>query len=395
MDLYIIALLYTAGLIPESEMLAEVRNVINEPELRGMLPPLAIHVWDHLNSEEKFQVLMRIQLFRSDIDISAMKLRIEQFAAAPEAFPIEVFQDAVSKRLAVIPAHLYCKAASVTLDLPSRFLTPAEEFVENVVRQVVNMRVGSEYRLQVRQEVKFLQVLARQHIGEAQFQEVLTRLPLGNRDLRPRDTVRLLSALSYFGIHQDTITALCYNIVSSPRDYIRYTGSILGALSDCNLQHELWSAKAAEALVHSPLQDFSFSAAEAAQVLMFCVRIGMEDNDLVKRLLQLNAPSRVDFFDLKRYLLLLNYRDKSSNLFSNTAELQTYQKLIDKAAWRYFLRRQMPTKYVNGLFVPSEASWKVPEVALLIGKARLKGDYSFYLQLAGKFGVDLQPFSEG
>ena len=388
-------LLYTAGLLPVSDMLVEVRNAVQVPELRGMLPSLAIYVWDHLTREEKSQVIMRIQLFRYDIDISALKIRMEQFAALPEAFPTEDFQETVSKRLIVIPSHLYCKAVSVTLDLPPKFLTPAEEFVENIVRQVVNMRQGSEYRLQVRQEVKFLQVLARQHIGEAQLQEVLARLPLGNRNLRPRDTVRLLIALSYFGTHQDTITSLCYNIVSSPKDYIRYTGSILGALSDCNLQQELWSAKAAEALVHSPLQDFSFSAAEAAQVLMFCVRIGMHDNYLVKRLLELNAPSRVDYFDLKRYLLLLNYREKSSNIFSNTAELHIYQKLIDNAAWRYFLRRQMPSKYVNDLFVPSEASWKVPEVALLIGKARLKGDYSFYLQLAKKFGVDLQPFSEG
>lgn len=392
--MYIITLLYSAGLIDISEVISEIHRSIQVTELRGLLPSLSLLVWDHLGPEDKSQILLLMQHFRHDINISIFKSRVEQFAAVPESLASESFQDVVFKRLASIPPHLYCKATSVALDLPVRFLTPAETFVEKVVKQVANMRQGPEFRLQVRQEVKFMQVLARQHLGAANFEEVLARLPLGNQDLRPRDTVRLLLALSSFGTtYQDTVTALCYNIVSSPKDFIRYTGSILGALSDGNLQQELWSAKAAEALVHSPLQDFSFTAADAAKVLMFCVRIGMQDNFLIKRLLELSPPCRVDYFDLKRYLLLLNYREKRSHQFSNEAELQTYKKLIDKAAWRYFLRQKVPCRYVNDLFVPLN-SWEVPEVALVQGKkVRLLGDYSFYVELAGTLGVHLAQLS--
>lgn len=369
-----------------------MQSTIPLAELRGLLPPLALFIWDQLSPQDKSQVLLPMQHFRHDINISAFKVRVEQFVALPEYVPSETFQEVVAKRLASVPPHLYCKATSVVRDLPSRFLTPAEHFVERVVRQVVNMRQGPEYQLQVRQEVKFLQVLARQHLGADHFEEVLARLPINSQDLRPRDTVRLLLAVTSFGsTYQDTVTALCYNIVSAPQDFLRYTGSILGALSDGNLQQELWSAKAAEALVHSPRQDFSFSPAEAAKVLMFCVRIGMQDNYLIKRLLELSPPCRVDDFDLKRYLLLLNYRERRSNQFSNAAELQTYKELLDKTAWRYFLRQQAPSKYVQDLFVPLETPWKVPEVALMQGKkARLAGDYSFYVELAGKLGVNLQ-----
>ena len=398
MDIYLDGFMHSVGLLSDSQLVDTLERYISHPELRNPILSLVSTVWWEVKKRGVHpEVLSAIQGFMWDIQTNSLRTKIESFAELPETLDYEAFVKAIMKRLLVIPPYLYSKATSCLTKLPVRFTCINGEFVKRLVEEIHSLRISPEYYLEPYQEIKLIRTLATQRINVHCIPDILKNIPLNTTTNRPIDIVRLLEALCLGEKKfEEAISTLCFFITEEPARYIDFTGTILSALSDGNLQQEFLSAKVAEALVFSPKQTFDFTPSEAAQVLMFCVRIGMDDNTLIRKLLAIRPGKKVGRFNLKRYLMMVYFQGKKAELFSHPSEFSEYQSYIQSIGWRMFHSFDLgqdcpPHSFVNNLYLPHyDANTRKSQLRVspmgvaMYTKDRLLGDYQFYQEMCRK-----------
>lgn len=329
-------------------------------------------------------------------------------ARLPGDLPTESSGKQLMERLLLLCEHLSPLLIDLISTLPCRLLTEQDTFIQNLVYLLTKR--NPEHALSSRSLVRLLKVLGKQRLAVRQWRELVDVVLSSYRTLGVSSKVDLLEMTANWGF-QDAAFRICQDISSNPLDYLHCTGRILGALSDGNLQNSLPSAQVAESLVFSPNQTFFMSNDSLAQVLMFCVRIGMEDTQIIRKLLALPPPFAPGQFNLKRYLLHLYYKDKESAHFSLKSELSDFIAALKSKARLHFHTSKdlnalsaahpglVTETFLNDLYFPvldekkKQALWPVPLLAVQIpGQKELLGDYQFYLQVSKQVaGVTIEP----
>lgn len=407
----LLKLLVTSGSLKGADALPFVKEHINEKSTAIIAASLAALMLPEIKEAGLVQDFLRVLNDRRlNETIVVTKAKCAIIAELPKDFPTESAGKLLIKRTALLGGHLCPLLIDLVASLPCRLLSEQEEFIQNFTLTLLKRNNG-EF-LNARTLVRLLKVLSVQRLSVGWWRNLVNRVMEKYKTLDVGAKVSLLEVAARWGEGFNDVTfRLCQDISASPLDYLHNTGRILGALSDGNLQHTLPSAQVAEALVFSPQQTFAMSEDAIAQILMFCVRIGMEDTQIIRKILALPPPLVPGKFNLKRYLLHLYYKDKENAHFSLKSELEGFKSAIKSTAWMHFHSEQdlkaltdaqpnLTTKtFCNDLYLPAldevkkKVLWPVPLLAVqLPGQKQLLGDYRFYLDVCKKVAeLDAEP----
>ena len=395
----IATLLAISGNLTSAEGISFIKDYLNEKGTTMMAVTVASHMWPEVKAAGLLPSIQQaLNMHRYDESILLVKIKCGIYASLPRELLTELPGVKVMKRLKAFPEHMYPLIVDLVSTFPCRLLSLQGDFTLMFTRLLLKQYMEGVF-LDGRAMLRLLRVLGEHRVGVARWRELVMKIMNEYKLMEMGMKVDLLEMVGRWGDgFADVASHICQDISKSPRDYIPYTGRILGCLSDGNQQHALHSAQVAESLVFSPYQSFSFSPNSIAQILMFCLRIGMEDSPLTRKLLSLPPPSVHGSFNLKRYLLHLHYKNQHHPHFSLTSELTSFKKDIESEAYMHFHTPNSldsvsdPTvvkkTFVQDVYIPvleaegKKARWTVPILALQHPKKKdLQGDYSFYLKI--------------
>jgi len=405
----LIHLLMASGHLDAAQAMAYVKEHMSKRSTAMIATSIAALILPQIKEAGLLSDLLRVLNDRRLNDnIVVARLKCNLIARLPGDLPTESSRKQLLGRLQLLREHLCPLLIDIIAALPCRLLTEQDIFIQSFIHML--MKRNPEQPLSPRSLVRLLKVLAKQRMAVGHWRELVNVVLDSYKTLSVSSKVELLEVAATWGF-QDAAFRVCLDISSSPLDYLHVTGRILGALSDGNLQHSLSGAQVAESLVFSPNQTFSLSKDALAQVLMFCVRIGMEDTQIIRKLLALPPPFAPGQFNLKRYLLHLYYKDRETAHFSLKSELSEFTAALKSTAWQHFHTSKdlnslaaahpglVTQTFRNDLYLSvldeekKKAFWPVPTLAVQIpGHKELLGDYQFYLQMCKQVaGVEVEP----